>query len=713
MPLGSAIAKPIRFGLAGLLGGLLGALVLGEVAWHFLKPPPPPKLPAKVYVSVSPSLELYQGDKNKFTLQIARERCDGAVTVSLQNLPPGIEVTPATLAAGETSKASDLHANGAAPGKYVATVKAETSADGVPITGSTTMDVIIKERPRPKADIVFVLDVTGSMQNQIDGIAESIVQFTDSLHQAKIDVRFGMVAFRDLEFNYPPEIFEFKGSNFTDDVSEFARRVKQLRADGPRNTDYPESSLEAIVDATKFDFRKNTQRIVLLITDAPPKVRRVSIETASQALHQSNIEQMHIICRSEDRSVYENVRQKITGRFFNLFTVARSPQLFQRELIPTLSRVIIEATIAKQAEAIVVPAQPPPAIERGVQSSEAFEEGSGSKLALAVSIWTGLIAALVCLALATMQSLYLGKWPSLKVALLAAGGGFLSGATGGAAGQGLFALGQGNTTLNYVFQTIGWTLLGGLVGLGLGFVIPNLAKKWGLAGGALGGALGAVAYLAASSLGSDLIGRVVGAMILGFMIGLMVALVEAVFRQAWLEVWNRSEMVRVNLGPEPVKIGGDSRQCTVWARGAKPIELRYWVRDGKVVCKEAEVHQETVVANGSERTVGALRLVVRQGSVPAGTVVAPSMAIRPPPPPPKAVSRMTAPTVPPTKPVISTPPVPGGKPVVATPPSPSPTATTTKGIASASAMPMPASPPKNVIKPPPPPPPPPLRLKKP
>ena len=65
----------------------------------------------------------------------------------------------------------------------------------------------------------------------------------------------------------------------------------------------------------------------------------------------------------------------------------------------------------------------------------------------------------------------------------------------------------------------------------------------------------------------------------------MVAIAEAAFRSAWLEVWHGPrEMITVNLGAEPVRVGGDARQCTVWARGAAPVALRFWVRDGRVVC---------------------------------------------------------------------------------------------------------------------------------
>src|SRR5439155_5797706 len=81
----------------------------------------------------------------------------------------------------------------------------------------------------------------------------------------------------------------------------------------------------------------------------------------------------------------------------------------------------------------------------------------------------------------------------------------------------------------------GWILLGGLLGRGVGFFIPNLHAARAAVAGVGGGFLGALAFLVLSRLG-DVPGRFVGGAILGFAIGLMVALVEVVFRKAWLEI---------------------------------------------------------------------------------------------------------------------------------------------------------------------------------
>lgn len=107
------------------------------------------------------------------------------------------------------------------------------------------------------ADIVFVLDVTGSMEEEIDGVKNHIVEFADSLSYRGIDFRLGMVTFLDVIENVYP---------FTRDVQAFRALVGEQFAHGGDDT--PENSLEALMEATRFLFRPEASRVVIWITDA-------------------------------------------------------------------------------------------------------------------------------------------------------------------------------------------------------------------------------------------------------------------------------------------------------------------------------------------------------------------------------------------------------------------------------------------------------------
>ena len=99
---------------------------------------------------------------------------------------------------------------------------------------SAPAGVLPQERPLVRvdaADIVFVLDVTGSMGDEIDGVKNHIVEFADSLSYRGIDFRLGMVTFLDVIENVYP---------FTRDVLAFRALVGEQFAHG--GDDRPEIS---------------------------------------------------------------------------------------------------------------------------------------------------------------------------------------------------------------------------------------------------------------------------------------------------------------------------------------------------------------------------------------------------------------------------------------------------------------------------------------
>lgn len=250
------------------------------------------------------------------------------------------------------------------------------------------------------------------------------------------------------------------------------------------------------------------------------------------------------------------------------------------------------------------------------------------RLILVIAVWTSLLSIGLAILLSVGQNYYLARpLMSPKQMMIALVGGGAAGLIAGGVGQALFSLSAQVGMQPELGFIAGWLLLGGLLGRGLGFFIPNLHPWHACLAGMLGGLLGAVAFILLSQT-DDTAGRLAGAACVGFCVGLMVALVEATFRSAWLEVrLGPRELVTVNLGPEPVRVGGDARRCTVWAKGAVPIALRYWIKDGKVLCGDGEAGGGADVAAGARRTVGTVEVTVRTGaSSSAPTATAPRPA---------------------------------------------------------------------------------------
>src|SRR5262249_41999193 len=135
----SGLPKPVLFGLYGAVGGLLGAIVLGEPLWYLLKPPAapePPPAPPQIAVSASPEVQVYVGSAKHFTLKIARDRYDKPVTVKFGNLPPSVAIQPITISPDKSEAQAMLVATpDAAPGTFAVNLTAEGEG-GIPTAAS-------------------------------------------------------------------------------------------------------------------------------------------------------------------------------------------------------------------------------------------------------------------------------------------------------------------------------------------------------------------------------------------------------------------------------------------------------------------------------------------------------------------------------------------------------------------------------------------------
>ncbi|MEI6854254.1 MAG: VWA domain-containing protein, partial [Bacteroidota bacterium] len=109
-----------------------------------------------------------------------------------------------------------------------------------------------------QADIAIILDVTGSMGNEIADVRDNIIEFADSLVQNGIDVRLGAVTFRDQVIDVYP---------FTNNVVNFQQFIALQNA--AAGDDEPENSLEALHSGCQLAFRPEANRIFIWITDAP------------------------------------------------------------------------------------------------------------------------------------------------------------------------------------------------------------------------------------------------------------------------------------------------------------------------------------------------------------------------------------------------------------------------------------------------------------
>ena len=117
-------------------------------------------------------------------------------------------------------------------------------------------------------DIVFVLDVTESMQPYIDAVKQNVISFAQDLQANSRDYRLGLVTFEDYVVSAYPDCNCAYRNSFTSDVKQFTDWVGTLHAGG--GGDIPEDQLDALSYAAKFPFRPEAEGIIIIVTDAPP-----------------------------------------------------------------------------------------------------------------------------------------------------------------------------------------------------------------------------------------------------------------------------------------------------------------------------------------------------------------------------------------------------------------------------------------------------------
>lgn len=117
------------------------------------------------------------------------------------------------------------------------------------------------------ADILFIVDATGSMMDEIDFLKAdllNILQRSQKL-ESSIKIRTGALFYRDEGDDYVT-----KDSPFTTDFDKTINFVKKQRADG--GGDYPEAVHTALeVSLQKFDWNSKARaRLAFMLLDAPP-----------------------------------------------------------------------------------------------------------------------------------------------------------------------------------------------------------------------------------------------------------------------------------------------------------------------------------------------------------------------------------------------------------------------------------------------------------
>ena len=133
---------------------------------------------------------------------------------------------------------------------------------------------------RPRLDLVFLVDATGSMGDEIAKLKNSMRAVAAQIAQLPTtpDVCYGLVTYRDRG-----DAYLTRSHDFTHDLGAFQSALAQAQAAGGGDT--PEALNEALHETVHgLSWRHNAVRLVVLVADAPPHLDYCTTPASQQAI---------------------------------------------------------------------------------------------------------------------------------------------------------------------------------------------------------------------------------------------------------------------------------------------------------------------------------------------------------------------------------------------------------------------------------------------
>lgn len=133
------------------------------------------------------------------------------------------------------------------------------------------LEVLSGIKDKNNLDVVFAIDATGSMKNDIDALKKDLCTALEKDFSNAPDARFGLLFYRDYGDNFNFNGLPVKFYSFTNNLGIFNGNLNSLRIIGTEGGDIPEAVYEAIYASVEYyNWRIGTTKQVILIGDAEP-----------------------------------------------------------------------------------------------------------------------------------------------------------------------------------------------------------------------------------------------------------------------------------------------------------------------------------------------------------------------------------------------------------------------------------------------------------
>lgn len=197
-----------------------------------------------------------------FNFKEVKKEVAKEITKEVENKNPVLYDDYSSLAAESFKEIADLH-----DGKIIYSRGPDTIVDDI-------VESLLQINPKQRVDVVFAIDATGSMKDDIELLRKKLVPRLESEFINFGDVRLGLLLYRDYGDNYYYKNLPVKYYPFTIIPDEFYKQLNGFTITGREGGDVPEAVYEALYASIEFyEWDPKAQKKIILIGDAEPHSR--------------------------------------------------------------------------------------------------------------------------------------------------------------------------------------------------------------------------------------------------------------------------------------------------------------------------------------------------------------------------------------------------------------------------------------------------------
>ena len=189
------------------------------------------------------------------------------------------------------------------------------------LSSTVTAQVQIVDYMEGTADIVFVLDTTGSMGDEINNVKSNIIAFAEALEAKGVSARWAAVNYLDwIDSNEPSYIVKNGASDWYTTAKEYETAVGNISLG--YGGDGPETAIDGLMLATTLTSRKDARVFYILVTDAEYKVANnygmTSLQQTANYLDENGIN-VSVIAPTNYQSYYAALTNTTGGIMSNIY----------------------------------------------------------------------------------------------------------------------------------------------------------------------------------------------------------------------------------------------------------------------------------------------------------------------------------------------------------------------------------------------------------